>query len=528
MSTPATPTPAPTPTQAPPVAPAQDTQTLAQQITGLPPKPEGVLPATGTVSELLSLRRARAGDDAPEEPDSNTPEGQAKKEELIKAAEAKLQQGLFKAKKAKAAKTDPPPAPAADTEPAAAPTDDTAQTPPAQPDPKPKQTKKVVAPKGDEVQRQLADLERQRLELEKQKLELEKQKLERERQASRPPEPVTAMEHLSPEERYEYEVFQKMSALDPQNWGNLPARFLEVAEATAARKAKWEKDNPGQSFNPDDEEHDDFFAKNRVSYDKKAFRRAEHKLATEGEEDPRIKEIERQNRELRAKEKLRDMGPNVANTFAANMDRLIASVDEDIAKVARESGRKGLEEKYPDEAEEILHAAGAIEAVSTEAWRILESDGLVEPDLKNPIHAQIINLIRAQEGLIPRQPPEDRRDSEGRDFATWEQWLAMSEDQRQNHWHMGAEEVADLFTQGIGRKLKERVDKLRAAVDRKVKAMTQATTEPARKQPAPTPTPAPAPGSARKSTIDTPSRPTPGKDEAFAKMISSSLFRRSS
>lgn len=493
-----------------------------EQITGLPTQQEPIpLQTTGTVAELLSLSRSKRGEEKKKAEGEPTAEEKKSAEEKLKAVDEKLRAGIFGKRKKKEEDEEPK-------------EEDTKQQPEEKvEDPKPEKPapvkKKVTPPdRQADLQKQMADLERQRLELERQRLEFERER-SKPAQPQRTPAEPPQLSLLSPDERYEYEVYQEMSK-DAKH-ADLPKRFLDVAEATAKYKARWEKENPGETFNPDDSDHDAFFAKNNIKYDKKEFRKAELRIATAGESDPKLKELERESRELKAQNKLRELEPRIINVFAQNVERLIESVDPEMAKVAKEKGRAGLSENYPDEAQEIFQAAGAIEALSVEAHRILESDGLYAPEDANPIHGNIIRIIRHQEKLIPAQPRENRLDPEGRDFATWEQWVQMSPQEQANYWHLGAPEVVEIATQTISAKIKDQFERINRIAERRFKRTTRPETEETEEETRPvtkTKAPAASPGSASKSIIDTTKKRTTTGDDDFGKRISSVLFRKAS
>lgn len=479
-----------------PVAEAPASADNVQALTGLETQTYDTNPVTGTVADILSARRKSPPKDEKEK---------EKAEKLDKASET-LRQQLFKPRKAKEEKSVEQIAPVEE------PGDEKPEEAARVREVKPATTKKVVVKdRNAELAERLADLERERLDIEKQKLELERKRLEA--PASRVPD-QEAMRHLSPDERYEYEVFQKMG-------GDLAKRFLEVAGVTARYKADWEKKNPGNHFDPEDSEHDAFFADNQIKYDKLAFRRAEAKLANEGEENPKVKELERQNAEIRAEQRLRSLEPQIREVFADNIEQLIGVLDKDVAKAARESKEKLLSE-YPEEGEELVTAASALEAISFEAHRILEVGASPEPG--NRAQQHILSLIRQQEALIPRQPRDQRLDPEGRDFATWDQWVSMTPNQQANHWHLGAREVTDIVTADIAQRLKTKLDVINRAVERRMKKVSVAEARPAPT----TRSPAASPAAASKSSVDTTGKVSAGANDAISKIISSTLFKRSS
>jgi len=482
-------------------------------MTGLPVESEEAHPSgqPGSISELLSLKKAAK------------PKAADEKEKKLDEVDKKLQEMLFRGRKKKA-KSEVEPA----VEEPPAPPEPAPGTPGAPPPPK----KPVKAPAKDRA----TELRERELALEKEKLDLEREKLELEKAARKPAEPQKEdadLSQLSQDERYELEVFGVMAKMDATKYGTLAKRFTDVAKATAKYKAEWEKENAGSTFNPDDSEHDSFFEKNQVRYDKRDFKRAEHRLATEDVADPRLEKLESTNKELLARDKLRELKPRIEKTWLTHAAAMLEAIDPQIAKSGQKGGKEQLLKDFPEECEEIFPAAAALEAVSEEAHKILESGGLFAPQAGNRTHEQILHIIRTQEEIIPRQPREDRLDPEGRDFATWAQWVTMSEQQQASHWHLGAEEVVDIVARVLAKKVKdelERIDKISEA-RRKRKAAAENGNGHLEEEdtiPPPPRSPSASPGAASKTTVDTPMRASVPADDKFAKIIRASLFKRSS
>lgn len=475
-----------------------------EEITGLPVQTETPSPKiTGTVADLLAHKKA----DVVSEP---KPE-EAEKEKKLDTVDEKLREMLFKKPVKKKEEPKPEveqPAPEAEkTEPEPA---------------KPKQTKKVVVKdRAAEIRERELELERQRLELERERLELEK--------ASRRPEPVKEeadLSLLSPEERYEFEVFQAMG-------GDLPKQFLATVKAAARYKAQWEKDHPGERFNPDDSDHDEFFSKNQIKYDKREFKRAEIKLANEGTTDPKLEKLEKTNRELLAKDKLRDMEQIIHESWLRNADTMVEIIDPEIVKSSREGGPEKMIKDFPVESEEIIKAAQALRAFAYESHKILDGDGLFAPENGNRVHDRILEIIRQQERLIPQQPRDQRLDADGRDFATWSQWVSMSPQQQANHWHLGAEEVTDIVARDLASRVKYELDRASKLAEARASRRASAPKGPGnegvvKEKPQEIRAPAASPGSASKTTVDTPAKSNTRSEDNLTKIIRSGLFKRTS
>lgn len=487
---------APEPTQNP---------TVTADLTGLPVIEHDEfpdVPINGTVKEMLTLAKGKR---KKEEKVDEKP-----KEKSTDVVDEKLKNFLFGRK--------PKPAAPKDGEPAPEVPDGDLETPP---DPKPAKAKEPVKKKAvakdhaADLAEKFADLERQRMELEKQRLEVERERIKAQTPA-REIKPDAGLEILSEDERYELEVLQQMAKLDSSKYGDLPRKFTDLAKATAEYKAKWESENEGESFDPDDSAHDSFFQKNQIRYAKKDFKAAE--MALVRPEQPKDESALKEIQSLKAKEKVREVMPRAIQVFAEGVESFLDQLDPEMAKSARDGGRDKLIEDFPDDADEVLRAASSIEAVSIEAHRILETDGLVEIDGSNKVHNLIVDIIRRKEPVTVGV-----RDSEGRPFATWSQWASMTDQQRAAHWHLGAAEIVDIVSQDLAASVRADLDRINSRVQNRLKGAAQAATTVKPKV-----SPVTSPSSANRATVDTSSKLRKDDQSSFQKTIRSALFKRAS
>lgn len=492
-------------------------------MTGLPVAEEGAAPTAGhgTIAELLSLKKSETAKVKPPKPEETS------KEKKLDEVDKKLQEMLFrgKPKKKKAADEEEAIAePGPEEEPPAP-----APAPAKQPAP---------AKKAAPVKDRAAELRERELALEKERLELEREKLELQKAASKPaqqPQPKVDVSALSEDERqdleYQTEVFKAMAKMDNSKYGGLATKYTEAVVAESRYKQQWEKDHPGEVFDPEDGEHDAFFSKNQVRYDKKDFKKAEAAIANE--DNPKLDRLEKSNQELMAKEKLRELEPKATQVWLRHVDAMLEAIDPSMAKSARTGGKDQIVKDFPEEYVEVFKAAAMLESVSREAHKILDGGGLFAPQLNNDVHQFILNRIRNQERIIPQQPRDERIDPDGRDFATWEQWVNMSPQQQSAHWHLGPEEIVDMLSHELAVSVKselERIDKIAEARKKRLSGAQNGNGHPHEEVEITPPrrSPSASPGAASKTTVDTPAKVAVPADDKFAKMIRSKLFQRSS
>jgi hypothetical protein len=212
---------------------------------------------------------------------------------------------------------------------------------------------------------------------------------------------------------------------------------------------------------------------------------------------------------------------------------MVEAIDPEIVKSSREGGPEKMVKDFPTESEEIIQAATALRAFAMESHKLLDGDGLFAPENGNRIHDRILEIIRSQERIIPQQPRDQRLDADGRDFATWTQWVGMSPQQQANHWHLGADEVTDIIARDLASRVKYELDRINKLAEAKLSKRTGAPSGPGNaavvndKPQSPKAPPA-SPSSASKTTVDTPAKPAAKAEDNLTKIIRSQLFKRSS
>lgn len=92
------------------------------------------------------------------------------------------------------------------------------------------------------------------------------------------------------------EVFKEMAELDPE-YKDLDKRFIAQKKREEDYIAKWEQENPGQRFDDQDTEHDEFYKKTAVDYDNADFAIAVDSLAVKKSQELSERLIEKKLRE---------------------------------------------------------------------------------------------------------------------------------------------------------------------------------------------------------------------------------------
>ena len=223
-------------------------------------------------------------------------------------------------------------------------------------------------------------------------------------------------------------VFEAMAKENPE-YATLPEKFKAFTKLEKAYKAKWEKDNPGESFDAGDDAHEDFYSKHEPKFDTddyvdaRADLRAKEQVERlhKEEQSKRQKAEQQAEAERSAKEATADVGDKLASELLGKETTLkdLASEDE-------------FSHKF------VAKAVSDANTVISEMTKLLKPGSTVQFDpVGNKLHGVIDERLRAYEQDIS-QLDEDAQviveNGRRKDFATLDDFLQMSPREQANHW----------------------------------------------------------------------------------------------
>lgn len=215
-------------------------------------------------------------------------------------------------------------------------------------------------------------------------------------------------------------------------------------------KAQWLKENPGEIFDPNDDQHTDWYADNDPT---NKFEDIDEQL-----EDAQVRVIKREAREEAAKalaeensrrqteERRQRVTPMAEQTANDSVMEALEAIDPKLVEVVKKDGEKGLADEDPIALKLVSQAAQIFSPLITETIKI--SEGLVSPTQSNPVHAKIEEVMVSIENAVLALDPSDRIKVEtvgGRQvqkrFATMEDFANMPAEKRSRYWTVGKDEV---------------------------------------------------------------------------------------
>lgn len=261
------------------------------------------------------------------------------------------------------------------------------------------------------------------------------------------PEPE---DDLPEEEKLKIAVLERMEQKFPKYKGRAK---LYADEYRAAQKyaADWERKNPGKAFDDNDPEHAEFFDAQKADWSDEDFRKTEIAIEAEKIVEERMKPVNDDLTEWKREKRLAAEAPKIIAQRDAAAKEYWETVGDDFGKLIKEDGSvdkevfAALEKADPVGLNVTLHYAEKIvEPVAAEIYKL--SEGLVEFNPKNRMHADIGAFATQQEDAILQLPPEKHVDGRGRRFATSEEWAKLTPEQRSRRWYLSAERLTQLWT----------------------------------------------------------------------------------
>lgn len=274
------------------------------------------------------------------------------------------------------------------------------------------------------------------------------------------------------------EVLQRLEKLHPEYAGR-SNEYVESLAKLKAYKTQWQQENPGVAFDPDGDEHNDFFEKNDVDWDDQHFKDAEDALR-EDKIAGRITETTNVKlRQLEAKELLREAMPKVYARQAEVAKGYFAALGEDYAKVLDATGSidraeiTRLIEADPIK-EAVFQAAQGVEAFAGELHKLTLTDptgNAIYPfNEKDAGHKFIAQFILDAEAQKKSLPPADQLDEHGRRFATGDEYGAMTPEKRKLHWRFNDRDLAEIYASFEAERVKTAIEAEEKRIERITKA----------------------------------------------------------
>ncbi len=273
------------------------------------------------------------------------------------------------------------------------------------------------------------------------------------------PEIKAAPVELSKEDRRNREVLEFM-AKDEPDFERLLERFDAFIPAEKAYRQKWEKENPGETYDAGAADHEEFYKAHdpiQTEPDQEAFDRARNRFEARQEADKTYteREVRRQYNEA-----VKEVTAKLANHETVMTKELLKETDPELAKI----NLKELKKEDPLAAIAIKPYIGTLIAMTAEIEKAFTENLHYQiTQGKNPLHDAIQQSIFEFEKELLTLPPEGQL-FDGKPLAPIAEYNKMSKEDRAKHWTIWLEPKAirALMVRNFANKVREDYDEMRA------------------------------------------------------------------
>lgn len=339
---------------------------------------------------------------------------------------------------------------------------------------------------------------------------------ERQAQAAAPvtTEPTTpvadaAPAHFSDADKENWELFKVLSDSDPR-YKDKHKEFATFVDKLSIRKRQYEKANPGQAYDPDDDK--EFFDKHEPAYTTEDLDVARIRRETTKEVDKRTKalqaEYDKKLQELESKAMLPETNREADRVAAQATATFVEELPDATIKAALAKGGDDLKNTDPLAFDVLNNAAGDLQNNVRELHSIINRPGHYNP--ANALHKNLASFIDAQETHI-KGLPMAQQVFEGKVFATRNEYQMLPAAARASRWVLTEPDVVHMLTRATSHKAMEAITKERARMEQLAPKYGYTKTAPA--SPA-TQTPAAAPALPASPAARKPASPSAVSGEA--------------
>jgi len=264
--------------------------------------------------------------------------------------------------------------------------------------------------------------------------------------------PVIVVEDdLPPAERRLQNNLAALAKLYPDEYGTVHTDRKNFVDRLRTYEQEWIKNNPGEQFDPNSEEHNEFYSTDpmqKVSSEHLAEAIAEQRV------EEKAHEIEQR---IQQSERVRQTEPVAASVAAEAASGIVKELGGDLAIKVNPDGRidhasyQAALEADPIKAPIIAGAAQAAAQLSAEVVKIYS--GAVKPDPDaNPQHRSLLQFGADMERKMATLKPAQWDDPKGRaleDFLPSRQYWSLPAAQRHNHWTFDQDDMVNLVQADI-------------------------------------------------------------------------------
>lgn len=256
----------------------------------------------------------------------------------------------------------------------------------------------------------------------------------------KPPE-----ENLTPAERKQFDVYKELEAWKPDQYKGVTEKYLKSLTEIQDYVKTWGKENPGVKFDPNDEQHNEFFERVEPPVDEDDWDDAKANIRARAISEQAVKPLNEKLQQMERERAKTMMEPVLQQKTLEGVHMLLNEFDPNIAaEIVKPDGVKQLQEKDPITVGILNHVAGVVSSLVSEVVRL--TNGGAEFDPANQAHQEIADFILGQEARISKLPA-DARMRDGKRFIKRIDYFNLPPGERAAYWFLDQDDISYLLAQ---------------------------------------------------------------------------------
>lgn len=265
-----------------------------------------------------------------------------------------------------------------------------------------------------------------------------------------PAAPVDEEVTLPASEQRRVNYLKRLEQLYPDKYADVASRYEKSYKEIEKYQRKWEQANPGETFDPEAQEHTSFFEKNAVDWEDEDYAEAVAEEKSESVRRQTVAEYEERERRKEAAPRAQEKARSVTKDLVQELDPAFKDLDP----FAPDADAKA-EDLDPVKGPVIVNAARFAEQFVKTSNRLF--DGVDKFDAANPLHKQISDFASQKEQAIMALPRDQQLDNQGRTFVPADRYYSLPPKERARTWTLSADDVAFLARQEIAEDAKKAI-----------------------------------------------------------------------
>lgn len=261
---------------------------------------------------------------------------------------------------------------------------------------------------------------------------------------------------LEEDDLHEYEVARFLASTDAK-FKDAPDKILAQVNQAARYAQRWETNNPGKTFNPEDEEHDAFYESLQKPWSEREFRKAEIAMEAEKIAEKKLSSANAKLEKLDENDARMELAPTVERAVLMAADHMAREIGAGVHETIIKNGFDKLTEQDPETANVLAESIGAIQPLVEAIVQIDDPKFRIKFDEKKPEHQQWLKL------LIEKERQYSGQTHEGKMFATRRDYSKMTAEQRASHWYLTAD---DLLSEAVKDATASAVERIKSEKER--------------------------------------------------------------